>query len=157
MGQDWCHRPSLDRLPPSLGLQGLHPHLVNGYNESFISGRLPPTLSEANISLLLKKDKDPLECSNYRPISLLNVDQKILAKVLATRLQQALPALISTDQTGFMAGRNLSFNTRRLLNTIGFPNPDVPEVVISLDAEKAVNRVEWEYLYYVLLVLLLEG
>lgn len=131
--------------------------MVNGYNESFISGRLPPTLSEANISLLLKKDKDPLECSNYRPISLLNVDQKILAKVLATRLQQALPALISTDQTGFMAGRNLLFNTRRLLNTIGFPNPDVPEVVISLDAEKAVNRVEWEYLYYVLLVLLLEG
>ena len=98
---------------------------------------MPPTLSEANISLLLKKDKDPLECSNYRPISLLNVDQKILAKVLASRLQQALSALISTDQTGFMAGRNSSSNTRRLLNIIGSPNPVLPEVVISLDAEKA--------------------
>ena len=128
----------------------ISPHLVNVYNESFYSGRLPPTLSDANISLLLKKDKDPLECSNYRPISLLNVDQKILAKVLASRVQQALPALISTDQTGFMAGRNSSSNTRRLLNIIGSPNPVLPEVVISLDAEKAFDRVEWEYLYYVL-------
>ena len=126
------------------------PHLANVYNESFNSGRLPPTLSEANISLLLKKDKDPLECNNYRPISLLNVDQKILAKVLATRLQQALPTLISTDQTGFMAGRNSSSNTRRLLNIIGSPNPVTPEVVISLDAEKAFDRVEWKYLYCVL-------
>lgn len=42
----------------------ISPHLVNVYNESFNSGRLPPTLSEANISLLLKKDKDPFECSN---------------------------------------------------------------------------------------------
>lgn len=78
------------------------------------------------------------------------MDQKILAKVLATRLQKALPALVSTDQTGFMAGRSLSFNTRRLLNIVGSPNPVIPEVVISLDAEKAFDRVEWEYLYYVL-------
>ncbi|KAG7503513.1 LINE-1 reverse transcriptase [Solea senegalensis] len=45
------------------------PHLVNVYNESFDSSSLPPTLSEANISLLLKKRQRPLEFSNYRPIS----------------------------------------------------------------------------------------
>ena len=49
-----------------------------------------------------------------------------------------------------MAGRNSSFNTRQLLNIIDSPNPVVPKVVISLDAEKAFDRVEWEYLHYVL-------
>lgn len=78
------------------------------------------------------------------------MDQKILAMVLATHLQQALPALVVVDQTGFMAGQSSSFHTRRLLNIIGFPNPTVPEVVISLDAEKAFDRVKWEYLCYVL-------
>lgn len=126
------------------------PLLTKVYNESFTKGRLPPTLSEATICLLLKKDKDPLLCNNYRPISLLNVDQKFLAKVLSTRLQKALPSLISADQTGFMAGRNSSFNTRRLLNIISSPNHDTPEAILSLDAEQAFDRVEWKYLYYIL-------
>ena len=44
------------------------------YSESIAEGRLPPTLSEASISLLLKSNKDPLLCGSYRPISLLNVE-----------------------------------------------------------------------------------
>lgn len=64
----------------------LAPILVRMFNDSFTEGRLPATLYEASISLLLKKDRDPTSCGNYRPISLLNVDCKILAKVLARRL-----------------------------------------------------------------------
>ena len=59
------------------------PYLTDMYNEAFALGRLPDTLSEASISLLLKKDKDPLLCGSYRSISLLNVDFKILSKILA--------------------------------------------------------------------------
>lgn len=44
------------------------------YNEALSVGRLPPTLTNATISLLLKKGKDPLLCSSVRRISLLNVD-----------------------------------------------------------------------------------
>ncbi len=126
------------------------PALQKMYNESFSKGCLPPTLSEASISLLLKSDKDPLLCGSYRPNSLLNVDLKILSKILAQRLQQVLSSIISTDQMGFMLGRHSFHNTRRLLNIISSPSSSSPEVIISLDAEKAFDRVEWGYLFFIL-------
>lgn len=56
--------------------------------------------------------------------------------------------VISADQTGFILGRRSFTNIRRLLNVIHSPaSSEVPEVVISLDAEKAFDRVEWEYLF----------
>lgn len=61
----------------------LAPVLIDMFNESFQMAKLPPTLNQASISLILKKDKDPLSCSSYRPISLLNVDFKIIYTKLA--------------------------------------------------------------------------
>ncbi|KAF7655020.1 hypothetical protein LDENG_00061950 [Lucifuga dentata] len=56
------------------------------YMEAFDRGELPPTLSQDLITLILKKDKDPYECKNYQPISLISLDAKILSKVLTNRL-----------------------------------------------------------------------
>lgn len=128
----------------------LVPILVRVYNDAFQKGQLPPSLTEASISVLLKKDKDPLLCSSYRPISLLNVDFKIMTKVLATRLQRVIPHLIHPDQTGFITGRHSFYNTRRLFNILYSPASNSPEIVLSLDAEKAFDRVEWKYLFYIL-------
>lgn len=83
----------------------LAPILVRLFNDAFLKGHLPPTLTEASITLLLKKDKDPLLCGSYRPISLLNVDFKILAKLLSFHLQKVIPTLIDPDQSGFISGR----------------------------------------------------
>lgn len=59
----------------------LSPLLLYMFNESLQSSLLPPTLQQATISLIYKKDEDPLSCSSYRPISLLCADVKLLAKM----------------------------------------------------------------------------
>lgn len=111
-------------------------------SDSFKQGKLPKSFYEA----CRKKDKDPTECSSYRPISLLNVDVKILAKVLTRRLENILPSVICEDQTGFIKNRYSYFNIRRLFDILYLPSGATPECVLSLDAEKAFDRIEWAYL-----------
>lgn len=133
--------PGPDGYPPEFFKKfkdKLVPIMLEVFNESLGNGYLPPTLTQAKITLLLKKDKDPTSCGSYRPISLLNVDIKILAKVMAHRLESILPKVISEDRTGFIKGRHSFSNIRRLANVIYSPGPSsTAEAVISLDAEKA--------------------
>ena len=128
----------------------LSPFLCSVFSDSFDSGKLPPSFYQACISLLLKKDKDPLDCASYRPIPLLNTDVKILAKILAHRLDDVLPSIISPDQTGFIKGRQSFYNIRRLMNILYSPRNIESECLASMDVEKAFDRVEWNYLFFTL-------
>lgn len=126
----------------------LTPLILEMFNDLLGTGALPQTLIEASITFIPKPRKDRTQCGSYRPISLLNSDIKILAKTLARRLESVTDEVISPDQTGFMTGRHSFSNIRGLLNVIYSPaSGKVPEVVISLDAEKAFDRVEWAYLF----------
>nr|XP_014353273.1 PREDICTED: vomeronasal type-2 receptor 1-like [Latimeria chalumnae] len=111
------------------------------------SGSLPRTLRQALITVLPKQGKDPTLCSLYHPISLLNVDFKILAKILVHRMEIHLPGLIHPDQTGYILHRHSTDNVRRLLNIIHYSGLSGDDrVAVSLDVEKAFDCVEWDYL-----------
>uniref|UniRef100_A0A8K9UVS9 Reverse transcriptase domain-containing protein n=1 Tax=Oncorhynchus mykiss TaxID=8022 RepID=A0A8K9UVS9_ONCMY len=115
------------------------------------NGVLSDSMHTARITVLLKKDKDPLSCSSFRPISLLDFDYKIITKLLAKRLNTLLPKIIKADQTGFIRDRYSSDNIRRLFDIIDQVNAQkTPVLLASLDAEKAFDRMEWNFLFSVL-------
>lgn len=128
----------------------LGPYLFKLYNHAYNEESLPPTLNEAVITVLPKKGKDLEEVTSYRPISLLNSDQKILAKILAKRLSTVMSKLVHSDQTGFVADRSSCNNLRRLFNVIYSSKIQQDLIILSLDAEKAFDQVEWPYLFAVL-------
>ena len=93
------------------------------------------------ISLLFKKG-DRTQLKNWRPITLLTTDYKILSKALANRLHEVLPLIIHSDQTASIRGRTINDNARLLHDVIAYANTNsVPLAVVSVDQMKAFDRV----------------
>jgi hypothetical protein len=65
-------------------------------------GTLPNSFYEATIILIPKTQKDPTKIENFRPISLMNINAKILNKFLANRIQEQIQTIIHPDQVGFV-------------------------------------------------------
>ena len=89
--------------------------LLDSFNAGFENGKLSVPQKRGIITLIPKDENNLSTLSNWRPITLLNVDYKILAKVIAKRIGRAvLPKLIHPDQTGFIKGRFIGQNVRLL-------------------------------------------
>ena len=86
--------------------------LLTSYNYAFQHGTMSISQRRGIISLIPKKAKDKTILENLRPISLLNVDYKILTKVIANRIEKTLPTLINPDQTGCVKSRYIGENVR---------------------------------------------
>ena len=94
------------------------------------------------------KKKDPTEIGNYRPITLLNTDYKLLTKTLALQLVEPIHKMIHPDQAGFIPKRSI-FNHIRLASTI-INYAEVMEVdgaIVALDQEKAYDKIRHDYLW----------
>ena len=108
-------------------------------------GVLSDSQRKGAIRLVFKKE-DKFDLKFYRPMSLLNVDVKIITKTPTLRLGKILPSVINKDQTG-ISGRNIATNLHTLNDIVKYANSkNFEAAILFLDQEKAFDRVNHQFL-----------
>ncbi|KAL1937522.1 hypothetical protein VTO73DRAFT_13108 [Trametes versicolor] len=105
------------------------------------------TFTEGWICPIYKK-KDTREIVNYRPITLLNSDYKIMTKTLAMKLAELAPVLIHPDQAGFVPGRRIFDHIQLSKMVMAYTEAEeINGAIVALDQEKAYDRIDHSYLW----------
>ena len=102
--------------------------------------------NRSSTTLIYKHKGELYKLDNYRPIALINIDIKILTKVLSNRLRPVLPSIIHHSQTAVDA-RRIDNTVHLLRDLVDLINKDDEGALIFLDQEKAFDRVEHEFLF----------
>ena len=102
---------------------------------------------QAVISLIEKKGKGRSLLENWRPISLVNVDAKIMSKAIATRIKSVLPNIIHQNQTGFIKDCYIGETVRSILDIMDLTaEENIPGLLIFIDFQKAFDSLERNFL-----------
>lgn len=141
--------PGIDGLPSEFYKtfwETIGSDLLDVFNESIEDMLLPISCRRAVVTLLPKKG-DLTNLKNWRPVSLLCVDLKIFSKALYNRIRTVLAEIIHIDQSYCVPGRKISNNIRLITDVVEYSNfMSLPLGVVSLDQEKAFDRVSHQYL-----------
>ena len=125
--------------------------LMSSINYSWEVGELSTSQKHAVITLIEKKGKDKHYIQNWRPISLLNVDAKLISKVLAMRLKKVIDKVIRPDQTAYIPGRFLGESIRLISDILEYTEVEQMEgYMFAADIEKAFDSVDHNFLIAVL-------
>ena len=143
--------PGIDGLPADFykvfwsRIQGF---LYEAFQFSLNKKKLYSSARNGMITLIPKKGRERTQIRNWRPITLLNVDYKIYSKAMANRIKLVLPDLIHEDQTGFMAGRNIAENIRKVIDLIEYTYTEkIPALVVQIDYLKAFDRADYQAIW----------
>ena len=124
--------------------------LLSVLNESFHAGSLAESQYEGLLRLIHKKDDKRLP-KNWRPISLLNTDYKLASKIITERLKKVMASIVHPDQTCGVLGRSIFSNLHLVRDVLDYiDKTNEPAILVTLDQEKAFDRVDHEFMLRVL-------
>lgn len=126
--------PGLDGLPGEFYQTRFYNCLLQTFNDKNITSSQKLSL----ITLEFKK-RDKTNLANYRPNSLTNTDYKIIAIVLANKLQKVIDRLISKHQSTYIKGRNIGINARNKHDISAYcENENYSGILLFLDFKKSI-------------------
>ena len=121
--------------------------MLDNFIYSFEHGELSNSQKQAVIILLDKPGKERQLLNNWRPISLLNHDYKILTKALSLRIQKVLPFIIHRNQSGYVDGRFIGDSIRVIQDIMAYTQiNNLPGLLLFIDFKKAFDSVEKEFM-----------